>query len=63
MVWSMQPAMEQQICQKSIKGLQSGKVQQYAIYFLAGVIGLAVLFTVFMAPPLAPPKGENKAAP
>ena len=27
-----------------IKGLQSGKVQQYAIYFLAGVIGLAVLF-------------------
>jgi len=27
-----------------IKGLQSGKVQQYAIYFLSGVIGLAVLF-------------------
>jgi NADH-quinone oxidoreductase subunit L len=27
-----------------IKGFQSGKVQQYAIYFLAGVIGLAVLF-------------------
>ena len=26
------------------KGFQSGKVQQYAIYFLAGVIGLAVLF-------------------
>ena len=29
---------------EKIKGLQSGKVQQYAIYFLAGVIGLAVLF-------------------
>jgi NADH-quinone oxidoreductase subunit L len=27
-----------------IKKLQSGKVQQYAIYFLAGVIGLAALF-------------------
>jgi NADH-quinone oxidoreductase subunit L len=27
-----------------IKGVQSGKVQQYAIYFLLGVIGLAVLF-------------------
>lgn len=27
-----------------IKGIQSGKVQQYAIYFLAGIIGLAVLF-------------------
>lgn len=27
-----------------IKGLQSGKVQQYAIYFLVGVIGLAALF-------------------
>jgi len=27
-----------------IKGVQSGKVQQYAIYFLVGVIGLAVLF-------------------
>ncbi len=27
-----------------IKKLQSGKVQQYAIYFLVGVIGLAVLF-------------------
>lgn len=27
-----------------IKGFQSGKVQQYAIYFLVGVIGLAVLF-------------------
>jgi NADH-quinone oxidoreductase subunit L len=29
---------------EKIKGLQSGKVQQYAIYFLASVIGLAVLF-------------------
>jgi len=29
---------------EKIKGLQSGKVQQYAIYFLAGVVGLAVLF-------------------
>jgi len=27
-----------------IKKLQSGKVQQYALFFLAGVIGLAVLF-------------------
>ncbi|MCX6315513.1 MAG: NADH-quinone oxidoreductase subunit L [Sphingobacteriales bacterium] len=27
-----------------IKGLQSGKVQQYAMYFMAGVIGIAVLF-------------------
>lgn len=29
---------------EKIKGLQSGKVQQYAIYFLASVIGLAILF-------------------
>ena len=29
---------------ETIKGLQSGKVQSYAIYFLAGVIGLALLF-------------------
>ncbi|MBL0054745.1 MAG: NADH-quinone oxidoreductase subunit L [Chitinophagaceae bacterium] len=29
---------------ETIKGLQSGKVQQYAMYFLVGVIGLAVLF-------------------
>ncbi|MEP7142987.1 MAG: NADH-quinone oxidoreductase subunit L [Ferruginibacter sp.] len=29
---------------EKIKAFQSGKVQQYAIYFLAGVIGLAVLF-------------------
>ncbi len=27
-----------------IKGLQSGKVQQYAIYFLVSVVGLALLF-------------------
>ena len=32
------------IISEKIKGFQSGKVQQYAIYFLAGVIGLAVLF-------------------
>ena len=29
---------------EKIKGMQSGKVQQYAIYFLVAVIGLAVLF-------------------
>jgi NADH-quinone oxidoreductase subunit L len=29
---------------EGIKKVQSGKVQQYAIYFLAGVIGLALLF-------------------
>jgi NADH-quinone oxidoreductase subunit L len=29
---------------KDIKEVQSGKVQQYAIYFLVGVIGLAALF-------------------
>lgn len=29
---------------EKIKGMQSGKVQQYAIYFLFAVIGLAVLF-------------------
>ena len=29
---------------EKIKAFQSGKVQQYAIYFLVGVIGLAVLF-------------------
>lgn len=29
---------------EKIKGIQSGKVQQYAIYFLVAVIGLAVLF-------------------
>jgi NADH-quinone oxidoreductase subunit L len=29
---------------EKIKAFQSGKVQQYAIYFLVGVIGLAVIF-------------------
>ncbi len=29
---------------ETIKGLQSGKVQSYAIYFLVGVIGMALLF-------------------
>ena len=29
---------------EKIKMMQSGKVQQYAIYFLMGVIGLALLF-------------------
>ena len=33
-----------QTISEKIKGFQSGKVQQYAIYFLTGVIGLAVLF-------------------
>ncbi len=33
-----------QVIANKIKGMQSGKVQQYAIYFLAGLIGLAVLF-------------------
>ena len=33
----------QQVSEK-LKGFQSGKVQQYAIYFLVGVIGLAILF-------------------
>ncbi|MEI9913376.1 MAG: NADH-quinone oxidoreductase subunit L [Bacteroidota bacterium] len=33
-----------QILSGKIKKIQSGKVQQYAIYFLAGVIGLALLF-------------------
>ena len=33
-----------QLISEKIKGFQSGRVQQYAIYFLAGVIGLAVLF-------------------
>jgi NADH-quinone oxidoreductase subunit L len=33
-----------ELISEKIKGLQSGKVQQYAIYFLASVIGLAVLF-------------------
>ena len=29
---------------EKIKGFQSGKLQQYAIYFLAAVVGLAVVF-------------------
>ncbi len=33
-----------QAISEKIKGFQSGKVQQYAIYFLGAVIGLAVLF-------------------
>ena len=33
-----------QLISEKIKDFQSGKVQQYAIYFLAGVIALAVLF-------------------
>ena len=33
-----------QLISHKIKGFQSGKVQQYAIYFLAGVIGLVTLF-------------------
>jgi NADH-quinone oxidoreductase subunit L len=31
-----------------IKGLQSGKVQNYALYFFGGIIGLAVLFIYLM---------------
>jgi len=33
-----------QLVSEKIKRMQSGKVQQYAIYFLVAVIGLAVLF-------------------
>jgi NADH-quinone oxidoreductase subunit L len=33
-----------QIISEKIKGIQSGKVQQYAIYFLVGAAGLALLF-------------------
>ena len=29
---------------EGIKGLQSGKIQNYALYFFAGIAGLAVLF-------------------
>jgi NADH-quinone oxidoreductase subunit L len=29
---------------RAIKGIQSGKVQQYALYFFAGILGLAILF-------------------
>ena len=35
---------------EKIKGFQSGKVQQYAIYFLVGVIGLALLFIYVWRP-------------
>ena len=31
-----------------IKGMQSGKVQNYALYFLGGIIGLAALFIYLM---------------
>jgi NADH-quinone oxidoreductase subunit L len=33
-----------QLISEKIKGYQSGKVQQYALYFLLGVIGIAALF-------------------
>jgi len=33
-----------QLVSEKIKAVQSGKVQQYAIYFLVGMIGLALLF-------------------
>ena len=32
---------------EKIKGLQSGKVQNYALYFFAGIIGLTILFVWF----------------
>ncbi len=35
---------------EKIKRFQSGKVQQYSIYFLAGVIGLALLFIYWWRP-------------
>ena len=38
-----------QAVSEKIKKVQSGKVQQYAIYFLAGAIGLAVLFIYVLA--------------
>lgn len=31
-----------------IKGLQSGKLQIYALYFFGGIVGLAVLFIYFL---------------
>jgi NADH-quinone oxidoreductase subunit L len=31
-----------------IKGFQSGKVQNYALYFFGGIVGLAVLFIYLM---------------
>jgi NADH-quinone oxidoreductase subunit L len=36
-----------QTISEKIKGFQSGKMQQYAIYFLLSAIGLAVLFIYF----------------
>ncbi|MEQ1552586.1 MAG: NADH-quinone oxidoreductase subunit L [Ferruginibacter sp.] len=33
-----------QLISEKIKGYQSGKVQQYALYFLLGIIGIAALF-------------------
>ena len=33
-----------QTISEKIKGLQSGKVQEYAAYFFAGVFGLVLLF-------------------
>ncbi|MEO7765883.1 MAG: NADH-quinone oxidoreductase subunit L [Ferruginibacter sp.] len=39
-----------QAISEKIKKFQSGKVQHYAIYFLAGVIGLAVLFIYIWRP-------------
>ncbi len=33
----------------AIKGVQSGQVQNYALYFFAGVIGLSVLFVYLLA--------------
>jgi len=44
-----------------IKGFQSGKVQQYAIYFLVGVIGLAILF-IYWWSPSSSPKGRTRQA-
>ncbi len=32
---------------EAIRGMQSGKVQNYAVYFFAGVLGFAVLFIYF----------------
>jgi NADH-quinone oxidoreductase subunit L len=37
-----------ELISEKIKGFQSGKVQQYAIYFLVGIIGMAVLFIYFL---------------
>ncbi|MEO7394086.1 MAG: NADH-quinone oxidoreductase subunit L, partial [Chitinophagaceae bacterium] len=38
-----------QLISEKIKKVQSGKVQQYGMYFLAGAIGLAVLFIYVLA--------------